>query len=85
MYSFKGKRTNSIDTIYPNCNWLEREFSEMYGLQLNNKIDSRKLLLNYCDSIAPLKKNNNSKGLYEVYFDFNDNQIQFNNSVDIEL
>ena len=77
--------TESIDIIYPNCNWLEREFCEMYNLQRFNKLDSRRLLLNYCDTIAPLKKNTDSKGTYEVYYDFNDRQVQFINCIDVEL
>jgi len=75
----------SIDSIYPNCNWLEREFCEMYNVQRFNKIDSRKLLLNYCDSIAPMKRLVNSKGNYEMYYSFSDRQVQFINCSDIDL
>lgn len=57
----------------------------MYNLQRFNKLDSRRLLLNYCDTIAPLKKNTDSKGTYEVYYDFNDRQVQFINCIDVEL
>lgn len=76
---------DSVDAIYPNCNWLEREFCEMYNVQRFNKTDSRKLLLNYCDSIAPMRRLTGSKGNYEMYYSFSDRQVQFINCVDIDL
>ena len=76
---------DSVDSVYPNCNWLEREFCEMYNVQRFNKVDSRKLLLNYCDSIAPMRRLTNSKGNYEMYYSFSDRQVQFTNCIDIDL
>lgn len=57
----------------------------MYNTQRFNKIDSRKLLLNYCDSISPMLRLSNSKGNFEAYYDFKDRQVQFVNCLDIEL
>lgn len=57
----------------------------MYNVQRFNKTDSRKLLLNYCDSIAPMKRLTGSKGNYEMYYSFSDRQVQFINCVDIDL
>ncbi len=57
----------------------------MYGIDIHNKIDSRKLLLNYCEVNTPMKKNLDSKGSYEVYFDFSENQLTYLNCLDIEL
>lgn len=37
----------SIDKIFFNANWLERETSEMYGVLYYFKADIRKLLLDY--------------------------------------
>lgn len=85
FYKFSGKSPASVDSVYVNCNWLERESSEMYGYSFINKVDSRKLLLNYFDSIAPLQKTSNSKGHYEVYYSFEENQVQFVNCTNIEL
>lgn len=67
----------SIDSIYRNANWMERECCEMYGQTFYNKRDSRKLLLNYFDGNNPLKKEFNSSSSYEVYFDFTDRQVQY--------
>jgi len=69
--------TKSIDSIYKNSNWLERESSEMYGASLYAKGDSRKLLLNYFDNNTPMKKSYNSLSSYEVYYDFLDCQVQY--------
>jgi len=67
----------SIDAIYKNSNWLERESTEMYGVSLYSKGDSRKLLLNYFDNNTPMKKSYNSSSNYEVYYDFLDSQVQY--------
>jgi NADH:ubiquinone oxidoreductase subunit C len=67
----------SIDFIYKNMNWLERESIEMYGTSLHTKGDSRKLLLNYFDNNTPMKKSYNSLSSYEVYYDFLDAQVQY--------
>jgi len=57
----------------------------MYSLQRFNKIDSRKLLLNYYDSIAPMRRLSNSKGNFEMYYNFSDRQVQLINCMDIDL
>lgn len=80
-----SNKIDSVDSVYANCNWLEREFCEMYNAQRFNKIDSRKLLLNYCDSMAPMKRVMGSRGNYEAYYDFNDRQVQFTNCMDVDL
>ena len=36
------KKIESIDRVYPNSNWLERETSEMYGIKYIWKLDTRK-------------------------------------------
>ena len=78
-------KIDSVDSVYANCNWLEREFCEMYNTQRFNKIDSRKLLLNYYDSMAPMKRVMGSRGNYEAYYDFSDRQVQFTNCMDVDL
>jgi NADH:ubiquinone oxidoreductase subunit C len=75
----------SGDYFYPNLNWLEREFSEMYGIQLFNKNDFRKLLLNYCDSFTPLKRDYVSRGDMDFYYNFQDRQVISSNSSNVEL
>ena len=75
----------SLDSIYKNMNWLERESSEMYGLSNYSKGDSRKLLLNYFDNNAPMRKSYNSSASYEVYYDFLDAQVQYISGIRSEI
>ena len=75
----------SSDFFYPNSNWLEREFCEMYGLQIFNKNDFRRLLLNYCENSAPMRREFISRGDHECYYNFSDRQVILNSSPNIEL
>lgn len=75
----------SGDYFYPNLNWLEREFSEMYGIQLFNKNDFRKLLLNYCENNTPLRRDYTSRGDLDFFYSFQDRQVIINNSSNTEL
>lgn len=75
----------SLDSVYKNMNWLERESSEMYGLSNYSKGDSRKLLLNYFDNNAPMRKSYNSSASYEVYYDFLDAQVQYTSGIRSEI
>lgn len=75
----------SIDSIFKNCNWLEREISEMYGLKFLFKTDSRKLLLDYSKIEHPMLKDNPSEGFKDVFYDILDNQISYVNNETTEL
>nr|YP_004841733.1 NADH dehydrogenase subunit 9 [Ichthyophthirius multifiliis]AEL89275.1 NADH dehydrogenase subunit 9 [Ichthyophthirius multifiliis] len=69
------KKLNSIDKIFINANWLERELSEMYGLNYSWKTDTRKLLLDYIKIESPLLKNYQSEGYQDIFYSLIDNQI----------
>ena len=75
----------SIDKIYKNANWLERETSEMYGILYYNKNDTRKLLLDYSKIENPLLKDFPSEGLQDVFFNFFENQVTISKNEIIEL
>lgn len=75
----------SIDKIYANANWLERETSEMYGILYYFKHDMRKLLLDYSKTENPLLKDFSSEGIQDVFYNFFENQISINKSEIIEL
>lgn len=75
----------SIDKLYPNANWLERETSEMYGVLYYFKSDIRKLLLDYSKIENPLLKDYSSEGLQDVFYNFFENQVSVNKSEIIEL
>lgn len=75
----------SIDKLYPNANWLERETSEMYGVLYYFKNDIRKLLLDYSKIENPLLKDYSSEGLQDVFYNFFENQVTVNKSEIVEL
>jgi NADH:ubiquinone oxidoreductase subunit C len=60
---------NSISELFPAGNWLERENSELHGINFLGKKDLRNLMLQYGDSSAPFRKSYPSIGLKEVVFD----------------
>lgn len=63
-----NKCISSMDTIYPSTNWLEREFSEMFGINFFSKVDARNLLLDYSQNESPLLKNFPTTGFREVHY-----------------
>lgn len=75
----------SLDSLYVNSNWLERESCEMYGVNLFSKGDSRRLLLNYFDLNAPMNKDTVSSNNYSLYYDFTDRQVQYTDGNRSEL
>lgn len=75
----------SIDSIFKNANWLEREVSEMYGVNILLKSDSRKLLLDYSKIEHPMLKDFPSEGVKDVFFDILDNQVVYVNNETTEL
>ena len=79
------KNTQSIDVIYKNAHWLEREVSEMFPIKYNNKIDSRSLLLDYSKNEYPLLKDFPTEGFNELYYDFFDSNTNYVVSEHIEL
>lgn len=79
------KNINSIDTIFNNANWLERESSEMYGINFNWKIDTRRLLLDYSKTENPLKKEFQEINFNAVFFNIFENQIDSNTNEINEL
>ena len=76
---------NSIDTIYKNASWLEREVSEMFGINFINKKDNRSLLLDYSRNEFPLLKDFPTEGYYEIYYDFFENKVDYFKNEFIEL
>ena len=81
----KNTSTKSIDLIYKNSNWLERELSEMYGIIIYNKKDLRKLLLDYSKNENPMLKDFPCEGISDVYYNFFDSQINYIQNEIVEL
>lgn len=86
FYNFaKPKQIASVDNIFKNASWLERETSEMFNVAFNLKRDSRKLLLDYSKNEAPMLKNFNTDGLSDVFYNFFEDQVTFHNNDLVEL
>lgn len=75
----------SIDTIYENANWLERESSEMFGVSFVFKKDIRNLLLEYSKNEYPMLKEFPCEGYYDLYYDIFDEQLKYIESEFVEL
>ena len=60
---------SSIAELFPAANWLEREASELHGINFSGKKDLRNLMLQYGDSTAPFQKSFPSIGLREMYYE----------------
>lgn len=75
----------SLDSVYLNLNWVEREVAEMFGICFMYKLDSRKLLLDYSKQEYPLLKSYPCEGYNEVFYSLLDNQVVFNKNEVVEL
>ena len=75
---------NSITELFPAGNWLERENSELHGINFLGKKDLRNLMLQYGDSSTPFNKSFPSIGTNElVYNPINDTISQVPISVQL--
>ena len=80
-----NSKISSVDSLYPNANWIERETSEMFGVIYTNKKDIRNLLLDYSRNEYPMLKEFPCEGYYDLYFDFFNDQLQYVESEFVEL
>lgn len=86
VFSLFGKTSIlSVDKLFLNASWLERELSEMYGIYLSNKNDTRKLLLEYSHFQYPLLKTYPCNGYTEIYYDVFEAQVVIQKNEIIEL
>jgi NADH:ubiquinone oxidoreductase subunit C len=74
----------SIAELFPAANWLEREVSELHGVNFFGKKDLRNLMLQYGDSTSPFQKSFPTIGLREMYYEpLKDTIIQ--NPISVQL
>lgn len=84
-FSVNKNYAYSIDSIFKNAGWLERETSEMYGLLYYNKNDIRKLLLDYSKLENPMLKDFPCEGIQDVFYSFFENQVVIQKNEIVEL
>lgn len=76
--------SDSIAELFPAANWLEREISELHGINFSGKKDLRNLMLQYGDTTSPFQKLFPSIGIKELFYDpLKDTLIQKNVSVQL--
>lgn len=89
LYSYSLLKHNellSIDRLYENSQWLERETSEMFNINYIFKKDTRSLLLDYPKKNFPLLKDFPTESWSELYYDFLEKTLIYTDTIDhIEL
>lgn len=78
-------KINSVDKLFKSASWLERETGEMFRISYNFKTDARRLLLDYSKQENPLLKDYPVEGFNDVFYNFFEDQVVYNNSTVIEL
>ncbi len=78
-------KIKSIDNIFKNANWLEREAGEMFGINYTFKNDIRKLLLDYSKNENPMLKDFPCEGYSDVFYNVFEEQVTFHANDVIEL
>ena len=83
--SLQNENNQSIDSLFKNANWLEREFGEMYGVFFNLKSDTRKLLLDYTMSENPMLKDFSCESSTDVFYNIFEEKVCYIQNNIIEL
>lgn len=72
--SNESPEISTIESIYPNANWHEREVFDMFGVTFKGHSDQRRIIMPYDWEGHPLRKDY-PLGYEEVQFTFNFDEI----------
>ena len=75
----------SIQSVFDNANWLERETSEMVEVFFSAKEDIRNLMLDYPKIEFPMLKDFPVEGHQDIYYNVFEDQVQYLDNEYIEL
>ncbi len=67
-------RMETLEKVYPNANWFERELWDMFGIAFDNHSDLRRILMPHDWEGHPLRKDY-PLGYEEVQFTFNADEV----------
>jgi NADH-quinone oxidoreductase subunit C len=65
----------SLTSIFPAANWMEREVFDMYGVKFNNHPDLRRILTDYGFNGHPLRKDFPLTGFNEVRYSEDEKKV----------
>jgi len=71
----EGNSLDSINTIFTNSTWWEREIWDFFGIFFNNNSDLRRILTDYGFEGFPLRKDFPISGFFEFNFNANKKRV----------
>lgn len=76
---------NSLERVFSNSHWLERELVEFFNINLTARSDTRNLLLDYNFTANPLLKSYPTEGHQEIFFNHLSYNLEYVNAEFVEL
>ncbi len=73
----EGEIVPSVEEVYPNANWYEREAFDLYGVPFANHSDLRRILTDYGFEGHPLRKDFPLTGFVEVRYDEEEKRVVY--------